>query len=371
MSIKSRQCPAKLFNVVKTLSDAQKKDVREMGFASILKLDIVVNPLKMGYWVVDRLNPETLCLEIDNKTALQITRQSVHDIFGFPMGNIKVEDITRADIRNNITREWRGQYPPAPKGDIQRLFYLDSTRSLPPNVEKLKPAIKFWNNEMLKKAEKDELDAGGFGTKEFSRDASQTDNENEIANDVRCGAQRDNSTDSDEGDAFQTENEDEIGNGDRRGAQLDNGDQFNPYEAQKSIQKAANVYLESLLARSLRDYPDNKEIQRLNRLEDEEELIIQLGREKFKKKQQTNNMNENETLNEASQEKWILTQTQTLDDLDLLSQLEKDVVSTLNTRNKSRKRRIGDFEGPSFVLGFSPLKSQKHEMKTNDLSDAK
>ncbi|GKC89420.1 hypothetical protein Tco_1150069 [Tanacetum coccineum] len=122
MSIKSRQCPAKLFNVVKTLLDAQKKDVREMGFASILKLDSVVNPLKMGYWVVDRLNPETLCLEINNKTALHITRQSVHDIFGFQMGNIKVEDITRADIRNNITREWRRQYLPILKGEIQRVF---------------------------------------------------------------------------------------------------------------------------------------------------------------------------------------------------------------------------------------------------------
>ncbi|GJV73334.1 hypothetical protein Tco_1493329 [Tanacetum coccineum] len=243
----------------------ESKDVREMGFASILKLDIVVNPLKLGYWVVDRLNMDSLCLEIDNETSLQITRQSVHDIFGFLMGNIKVEDITRPDIRNNITREWRGQYPPAPKGEIQRvylgalvkqinkeqeggrmfkmnllvlmmtllskgitngtanqnilpclnniedvlnmdwcgyllkclrksklnwkrenerswyigpllfliLFYLDSTRSLAPNVEKVKPAIKFWTNEILKKVEKEVLDVGGFGTKGFSRPVEQ------------------------------------------------------------------------------------------------------------------------------------------------------------------------------------------------------
>ncbi|GJS15189.1 hypothetical protein Tco_0409661 [Tanacetum coccineum] len=86
MSSTSRQCPVKLFNVVKTLSNAQKKDVREIGFTSILKLDIEVNPLKLGYWVVDRLNTDSLCLEIDNETSLQITRQSVHDIFGFPRG---------------------------------------------------------------------------------------------------------------------------------------------------------------------------------------------------------------------------------------------------------------------------------------------
>ncbi|GKC16943.1 hypothetical protein Tco_1013725, partial [Tanacetum coccineum] len=221
-------------------------------------------------------------------------------------------------------------------------------------------------------------------------DASQTDNEDEIGNGDRRGAQRDNSNDSDEGDASQTDNEDEIGNGDRRGAQPYNGDQFNPYGTQYLIDtiwsdhdtstgikeypynaEAGKVYLESLLARSLHDYPDNEELKMLNRLEDEEELIIQLGREKFKKKQQTNNMNENETFNKASKEKWILTPTQTLDDLDLLSQLERDDVATLNARNESRKRRFGDFEGPSFDLGFSPLKSQKHEMETNDLSDAK
>ncbi|GKA54401.1 hypothetical protein Tco_0753350 [Tanacetum coccineum] len=121
-SITLRQCLAKLFNVVKTLSDTQKKDVRDMGFASILDLDIEVNPLKLGYWVVDRLNTDSLCLEIDNGTSLQITRQSVLDIFCFPIGNIKVEDITKADIRNDITREWRGQYPSAPKGEIQRVF---------------------------------------------------------------------------------------------------------------------------------------------------------------------------------------------------------------------------------------------------------
>ncbi|GKF43323.1 hypothetical protein Tco_0129875, partial [Tanacetum coccineum] len=82
-------------------------------------------------------------------------------------------------------------------------------------------------------------------------------------------------------------------------------------------------------------------------------------------------MNANETFNEASQEKWVLTPTQTLEDLNLLSRLERDVVETLNARNESRKRRMCDFEAPSFDLGFSLLKSQKQEMKTNDQLNAK
>ncbi|GJU19627.1 ulp1 protease family, C-terminal catalytic domain-containing protein [Tanacetum coccineum] len=386
MSIKSRQCPAKLFNVVKTLSDAQKKDLNRRR--------------------------KVRELEIDNKTALQITRRSVHDIFGFPMGNIKVEDITRADIRNNITREWRRQYPIAPKGEIQRVFLGalvkqikkereggrmfkmnllvllmtllaegitngTSNQNILPclnNIEDisnmdwcgyllkcLRKSKLNWKQENKRSwldvqeviyvinvtisninAEKEELDAGGFGTKEFSSPVEQIQKP----------------------DASQTDNEDEIGNGDRRGAQPDNGDQFNPYGTQYLIDtiwsdhdtstgikeypynaEARKVYLESLLARSLCDYPDNEEIKRLNRLEDKEELIIQLGREKFKKKQQTNNMNENETFNKSSKEKWILTPTQTLDDLDFLSQLERDVVATLNARNEFRKRRFSDFEG--------------------------
>ncbi|GKC22263.1 hypothetical protein Tco_1024413 [Tanacetum coccineum] len=82
-------------------------------------------------------------------------------------------------------------------------------------------------------------------------------------------------------------------------------------------------------------------------------------------------MNENETFNEAPQEKWVLTPTQMIDDLNLLSQLERDAIATLNERNESRKRTMCDFQGPSFDLGFSPLKSQKLEMKTNDQLDAK
>ncbi|GKE92831.1 hypothetical protein Tco_1573926, partial [Tanacetum coccineum] len=89
------------------------------------------------------------------------------------------------------------------------LFYLDSTWSLAPNIEKLKHAIKFWKNEMLKNAEKEELDVGG---------------RNEV-----------DSIDSDDGDASQTSNEDEIANNDRHGAQPDNGDQFNPYGTQYLI----------------------------------------------------------------------------------------------------------------------------------------
>ena len=103
----------------------KKKDVRDMGFESILELDILVNPLKLGYWVVDRLNTKTLCLEIDNKNSLQISSQSVKDIFGFPMGKIKVEDTTRADTHNNVTQEWRRQYPQAKIGGIQRVYLGD------------------------------------------------------------------------------------------------------------------------------------------------------------------------------------------------------------------------------------------------------
>ncbi|PWA35990.1 hypothetical protein CTI12_AA604320 [Artemisia annua] len=315
MSITSRQCPTKLFNVVRTLSDAQKKDVRDMGFESILELDILVNPLKLGYWVVDRLNTKSLCLEMDNK-KLRISSQSVKDIFGFPMGKIKVEDSKRADTHNNVTQEWRRQYPPAKKGGIQRvylghiveqinkqreggrmfrmnmlvlimtllaegitngtanqnllpclvnvenisnmnwcgyllkclrrsklkwkredeksrytgpllfliLFYLDSTRSVVSDVKKMKPAITFWKNEMLKKAEKEELDAGGFGTKTFARP---------VVEQIQSpGRKEGESTDSDDGDESQSDNESESTNSDDGDEpQPDNEVQFNPYEA--------------------------------------------------------------------------------------------------------------------------------------------
>ena len=105
-------------------------------------------------------------------------------------------------------------------------------------------------------------------------------------------------------------------------------------------------------------------------MEDEEDYIIQLGKEQLKNKQRTNSMCENETFNEASKEKWVLTPTQALDDFELLSQLERDAIATINARNESKKRRMNDFEAPSLDLVFSPLKSQKREGKTNNLLDA-
>ncbi|GJX94285.1 hypothetical protein Tco_0348871 [Tanacetum coccineum] len=52
-----------------------------------------------------------------------------------------------------------------------------------------------------------------------------------------------------------------------------------------------------------------------------------------------------------------------LDDLDLLSQLERDVIANLNAGNEYRKRRMYDFEAPSFDLVFprSNLKNMKQK----------
>ena len=97
------------------------------------------------------------------------------------------------------------------------------------------------------------------------------------------------------------------------------------------------MYLKSLLARSLRYYPDNEEIQQLNRLEDEEDRIIEMGKEQLKDKCKTNKMRENAACNEASNKFWELTPTQMLDDPDVLSQLERDAIATINERRDSKK----------------------------------
>ncbi|GKF66262.1 hypothetical protein Tco_0192779 [Tanacetum coccineum] len=101
---------------------------------------------------------------------------------------------------------------------------------------------------MLKKVEKEELDAGGFGTKCFSRPVEEIQ---------KPGRNQSESGGSDEGDASETDNEEEIGNDERLGAEPNNGDQFNPYGIQYLID---TIWRDHDTLTRIEEYPYNAQI---------------------------------------------------------------------------------------------------------------
>lgn len=131
-SLKTRQCPGQLVTLLKKLTDAQKKDVIDMGFETIFDLKVSVIPGKLACFVCDNFDAVTNTLIIGDK-SVKITKQSVHDILGFPIGQNKVNAVTRAGKGDDgITNEWRKQYPVFEKG-TQRIYVSDVVNKIANN----------------------------------------------------------------------------------------------------------------------------------------------------------------------------------------------------------------------------------------------
>ena len=81
--------PAKaLANVMKLLTDEQKKSLKDMGFKSFLGYKVGRVPTSLARWLLLNYNPITSVLHAGN-VNIKITSKTVHDIFGLPFGGKK------------------------------------------------------------------------------------------------------------------------------------------------------------------------------------------------------------------------------------------------------------------------------------------
>ncbi|KAH6810011.1 hypothetical protein C2S51_027794 [Perilla frutescens var. frutescens] len=112
-NLKHRTSPLELHNSISQLTIAQKQAVRELGFGSILNLQIKDVPPKLSYWVLSHFDPKRseIILGIDRR--VHVAEDDVRLMFGFPRGQRKIEKPSLIET-SDVIKEWRSQFERPP-----------------------------------------------------------------------------------------------------------------------------------------------------------------------------------------------------------------------------------------------------------------
>ncbi|KAI3510670.1 hypothetical protein L1887_17802 [Cichorium endivia] len=111
----------KLRSIIGNLNDTQKRDVKAMGFGDLLEINEIELPLKLASALFHYYDPKISSiqiisteLKITEETDLTITKESVHVVFGFPMGMVQVElpEKTSKHVSkdDSVTCNWQKQF---------------------------------------------------------------------------------------------------------------------------------------------------------------------------------------------------------------------------------------------------------------------
>ena len=98
-----------LHRLLPQLSTKQREDVEDMGFGAVLGFSIKDVPTRLCYWLLDNFDEDRCVLNVDDK-AITITRETVRDVLGIPMGDVPVEAVDEADCRHHLVVEWKKQF---------------------------------------------------------------------------------------------------------------------------------------------------------------------------------------------------------------------------------------------------------------------
>ncbi|XP_021989338.1 uncharacterized protein LOC110885909 isoform X1 [Helianthus annuus] len=89
--ISLRCSPSGFMDTVKHFTEAQVADVKSIGFGEVLNIKLYHISTRLGYWLVRNYDEQYSTLNIGNH-KIEITRDSVHDVFGIPKGNVIVRE---------------------------------------------------------------------------------------------------------------------------------------------------------------------------------------------------------------------------------------------------------------------------------------
>lgn len=107
-ALKSRMSHSSVYRVVSSLSNVQKKVVREIGFGSLLDLKATHLPLQLAYWLVVHFDAGNCSLSLPNEQPLVITEEDVHDVLGLPVGGEVLQ--FDADEDSIMLNSWKKQF---------------------------------------------------------------------------------------------------------------------------------------------------------------------------------------------------------------------------------------------------------------------
>ncbi|GKD13700.1 hypothetical protein Tco_1198107 [Tanacetum coccineum] len=102
LTCNTRSSPKSMYEAMMTLTDPQKKCLKDMGFERMIHFSIVELPSALAYHATDHFHPGSMELRLE-KGFIKATRQKVHDMLGIPMGAgtaiaSVISDTTEADF---------------------------------------------------------------------------------------------------------------------------------------------------------------------------------------------------------------------------------------------------------------------------------
>ncbi|GJV92574.1 hypothetical protein Tco_1540387 [Tanacetum coccineum] len=103
-----------MYEAMMTLSDPQKKCLKDMGFERMIHSPIVKLPSALAYHAIDHFHPGSMELRLE-KGSIKATRQKVHDMLGIPIGSRKLENLEQRPSNDPFNKEWEEQFKHAPK----------------------------------------------------------------------------------------------------------------------------------------------------------------------------------------------------------------------------------------------------------------
>ncbi|GJW73768.1 hypothetical protein Tco_0133138 [Tanacetum coccineum] len=110
----TRSSPKPMYEAMMTLTDPQKKCLKDMGFKRMIHFPIVKLPSALAYHEIDHFHPGSMELRLE-KGSIKATRQKVHDMLGIPTGSRKLEDLKQRPSNDPFIKEWEKQFKHVPK----------------------------------------------------------------------------------------------------------------------------------------------------------------------------------------------------------------------------------------------------------------
>ncbi|GJT78790.1 ulp1 protease family, C-terminal catalytic domain-containing protein [Tanacetum coccineum] len=105
----TRSSPKPMYEAMMTLSDPQKKCLKDMGFERMIHFPIVELPSALAYHAIDHFHTGSMELRLE-KGSIKATRQKVQDMLGIPMGSRKLEDLEQRPSNDPFIKEWEKQF---------------------------------------------------------------------------------------------------------------------------------------------------------------------------------------------------------------------------------------------------------------------
>nr|GFB56260.1 peptidase S10, serine carboxypeptidase, alpha/beta hydrolase fold protein [Tanacetum cinerariifolium] len=103
---RTRNPPKSLANIMSKLKNAQIKSLKDMGFWSFVGYKINRFLIALARWLLLNYDPRTSVLQAGD-VKIKITSQTVHDIFGLPIGGKEIVELNQAKKTDEVIEEWR------------------------------------------------------------------------------------------------------------------------------------------------------------------------------------------------------------------------------------------------------------------------